>query len=111
MRDDLLAGADRAIRKSQLVRDEARKDRMNAWQLRSAASQSGLTMSFSGHLPENTGWPCERSSVGCDLARPVVPGAVWLSATSLVSTRSSVVTKAAAIAIINATAKSAKAVW
>jgi len=41
MRDDLLAGADRAIRKSQLVRDEARKDRMNA---RMAVALSGFAI-------------------------------------------------------------------
>jgi hypothetical protein len=30
MRDDLLARADRAIRESRLLRDQARKDRVNA---------------------------------------------------------------------------------
>ena len=30
-----------------------------------------MTMSFSGHLPENTGWPRERSSGGRGLARPL----------------------------------------
>jgi len=59
------------------------------------------------HLP-NTGWPGERSSGGCGLARPVVPGGVSLLAV-LVSAHSSVV-NAATIAIITATAKSMMAV-
>jgi hypothetical protein len=52
-----------------------------------------------------TAWPGARSSGGRGLARPVVPGGVSLL-TVLVSTRSSVVTNAASIAIITATAKS-----
>ena len=57
----------------------------------------------------NTGWPGARSSGGRGLARPVVPGGVSLLAV-LLSTRSSVVTDAASIAIITATAKSTTAV-
>ncbi len=56
-----------------------------------------------------TAWPGARSSGGRGLARPVVPGGVSLLAV-LVSTRSSVVTNAASIAIITATAKSPMAV-
>src|SRR5215212_5546025 len=56
-----------------------------------------------------TGWPGARSSGGRGLARPVVPGAVSLLAV-LVPTRSRVVTDAASIASITATAKSARAV-
>ena len=61
------------------------------------------TAGVATHLP-NTGWPGERSSGGCGLARPVVPGGVSLLAV-LVSAHSSVV-NAATIAIITATAKS-----
>src|SRR4029077_15728872 len=57
----------------------------------------------------NTGGPGARSSGGRGLARPVVPGAVSLLAV-LVSIRSSVVTNAASIATIIATAKSMTAV-
>jgi hypothetical protein len=57
----------------------------------------------------NTGWPGARSSGGRGLARPVVPGGVSLLAV-LVSTRPSVMTDAASIAIITATAKSTMAV-
>jgi len=65
------------------------------------------TAGVATHLP-NTGWPGERSSGGCGLARPVVPGGVSLLAV-LVSAHSSVV-NAATIAIITATAKSMMAV-
>jgi Na+-transporting NADH:ubiquinone oxidoreductase subunit NqrB len=57
----------------------------------------------------NTGRPGARSSGGRGLARPVVPGGVSLLAL-LLSTRSIVVTNAASIAIITATAKSMVAV-
>ena len=60
------------------------------------------------HLP-NTGWPGARSSGGCGLARPVVPDGASLLAI-YVSTRSSVVTNAATIAIATAMAKSKTAV-
>src|SRR5260221_9429920 len=60
-------------------------------------------------LLPGTGRPGARSRGGCGLARPVVPGGVSLLAV-LVSTRSSVVTNAASIAIITATAKSPMAV-
>ena len=53
----------------------------------------------------NTGWPGERSSGGCGLARAIVPGGVSLLAV-LVSAHSIVVTNSATIAIITATAKS-----
>lgn len=56
-------------------------------------------------LVPSTGWPGARSSGGCGLARPVVPGGVSLLAL-LVSTPSSVVTTAASTAMIAATAKS-----
>ena len=57
----------------------------------------------------NTGWPDARSSGGRGVARSVVPGGVSLRAV-LVSIRSNVVTAAASIAIITATAKSTTAV-
>lgn len=56
-----------------------------------------------------TGWPGARSSGGRGLASPIVPGGVSLLAV-FVSTRSSVVTVAASIAIITATAKSTTAI-
>lgn len=62
----------------------------------------GICGSF---LLPSTGSPGARSSGGCGLARPVVPGRVSLLAV-LVSTPSSVVTNAARIVTITAIAKS-----
>src|SRR5438067_9090445 len=56
-----------------------------------------------------TGWPGARSSGGCGFGRPVVPGGVSVLAV-LVPTRSSVVTGAASIASITATAESTRGV-
>jgi hypothetical protein len=79
--------------------------------LRVSSVLIGQRQLLATHLPENTGWSGERSGDGCDLARPVVPeGTGLFKLLGLVSTRSRVVTNAATIAIITATAKSAKAV-
>jgi len=77
--------------------------------LAAALSRQGLGATLAARASQlpNTGWPGARSRGGCGLARPVVPGGASLLAVSI---RSSVVAKAAAIAIITATAKSTTAV-